>query len=180
MPSDTSKGALSHEPPSAVLGSFFTHTIRIAERVGGLGIIGLMLLISADVALRTLTGRGVVGGLEFGEMLLASVVFLGMASAERDKVHVSTQIVADRLPPRVVGPLFVSAYVVAVTLLTLMAGSLILRAVKSFTAGESRYGVAAVATWPARALVALGALLLAAEVVRTTVSTIGDLRTGRR
>jgi TRAP-type transport system small permease protein len=68
--------------------------------VGNVAIAGMMLLTSADVTGRYFFNRPVLGAYEITEYLMLIMVFSFLALAQRDKVHISVDIVFNRLPAR--------------------------------------------------------------------------------
>lgn len=132
----------------------------------------IMLGLTVDVTLRSITGRGLLGMVELTETLLVAGVFLGLAYAERTGRHVSLSLVADRLPFRLSYALHALAITVVIALVVWMTWRSGLQAVSSFERGEVRPGIRNVALWPARAVlvVGLGALIL--ELAVTVVDSV--------
>lgn len=60
----------------------------------------LMLLTTADVALRYLLNRPIAGAFELVEFMIVIVAFLTMAHTQTEKGHISVEFVMARLPQR--------------------------------------------------------------------------------
>lgn len=143
---------------------------RFLEILAGVVIALLMLITVVDVALRTMTGRGLAGAVEYSEVLLVIGVALGLGAAESNHVHVRTGVLADRLRRRsrdVVRRVGAIVPVICLGMLLWASGS---QAITSTLHGELRYSMVFVPVWPARILLALGFLLVTIEFLRTTLS----------
>jgi TRAP-type C4-dicarboxylate transport system permease small subunit len=140
------------------------HLSAVLGVVGSLAVVALMLCISADVTYRWVAGGSVPGLLEISEFLVAIAVFLGLAEAQRRSGHIRVHLVTDRMSDRLARAtrlfgLALSAVVLGVT----MIGSWD-RLASSYAAGESRWGLLNIPTWPGRLAVAIGLTVLLAEV----------------
>jgi TRAP-type C4-dicarboxylate transport system permease small subunit len=149
---------------------------RFAALLAASGTLFLMLATVADVARRQLTGQPLTGVVEISEVMLVAVVFLGVAYTQREKQHVATTVLTDRLPPRVSGWLRVIGTVVVVVLLLWMIQATSELALESYRRGEYRFGLTRVPLWPARASIPLGLTLLLGEVVRDLLARWRALR----
>jgi len=141
---------------------------RIIERVAvvlgtlaGIAIAVGMLFTVVDVVLRQVRGSGVAGTIEYSEVILAMLVYLGMTQAEVDRAHVRTAILTERLSPglarwaRFVGQ--VSAFV----FVTWMAKASWAAGLDSFEEREFRFGLVNVPVWPAKLVIPVCLTLMA-------------------
>jgi TRAP-type C4-dicarboxylate transport system permease small subunit len=163
--------------------SFLREAInRVTEALvllSALGIVGLMLLTVAHVTMRQLGGRGIAGGIEIVEVVLASVVFLGLAQAQRIDAHVSTSLVTDRLPPRVSASMQVFATGVAVLFFAWLVFETGKRGISSWQRGETRVGLRSIPIWPARLIIPIGFAALGLQLVLDLADRISELRAGQ-
>lgn len=140
---------------------------RLFSWLAGVAILVLMLLVVLEVALRDVFGSTVGGTIEISEVLLAFLVFLGVAYAQQDGSHVNTDLVTSRLPPRVAGAVRAVGMLVAVVALLMAVWATADRAWASMQAGEARFGLRSIPVWPARLIVPVGLFLLALESLFT-------------
>lgn len=153
---------------------------RVLVLVSALGLLGLMFLTVAHVALRSLGGRGVAGGIEIVEIVLASAVFLALAEAQRIDAHVSTSLVTDRLPARLSAFLQLLAYLLAAAFFAWLVFETGKRGLASWQSGETRVGMRAIPIWPARLILPLGLAALTLELLVKVADRMGELRAGDR
>lgn len=136
---------------------------RYAAYLGGVGIALLVFATVTDVTRRA-AGMGSINGLiDITEVALVFVVYFGFAQAEVDKSHIRTSFVTERMPRKL--RTLVSALVWTGILVFLIwcVSQTAQSALDSFRDGESRASQSGVPVWPARAMVSLGLLGLAAQ-----------------
>lgn len=133
---------------------------------GGLTLVLLVMLV-AEVAVRELVGRSLLGTIELSEVLLVLVVALGAAHAQRAGAHVSTDLVTSRFAPTTGAVIRVTGMVVAAGFLLWTAWASAERGWESFESGESRFGITDVPVWPARVVLPVGLALLALQCLLT-------------
>ena len=171
--------------PGVAVGHGPAGTGRVTQRAGkvlallaGLLICGLMILTVLDVLGRSTTS-GIDGSLEFTEVLLVATVFVGMASAQIQRVHVSTPILTDRLPGRAATIARAIGKVVVVVFLVWAAVATAETGWESFQAREYRFGIAEVPVWPAKLVIPLGFAAFALVVIAQLSRDIRDLLSSR-
>ncbi len=157
---------MSHDPGVVTRVDRWLKVLSAAlAAVGALVLVYLMVATSVDVFLRNTTGRGLHGVVEYSEILMAALVFLGLGQAQRTDAHIAVDIVVRRLPRPAERVVTTAGLVVTVVVLLFLAYATANSAVESFQAGERHYGVAAVPMWPARASIPLGLTVMALEGV---------------
>jgi len=137
--------------------------------VGSLVLVYLMVGTSLDVILRNASGRGLHGVVEYSEIFMAALVFLGLGQAQRTDAHIAVDVFVRRLPRpggRVVTTLGLVVTVLVLLFLTYATAN---SAMESFQAGERHYGVAGVPMWPARAAIPVGLAVMALECLLQAV-----------
>ncbi|WP_084649930.1 TRAP transporter small permease [Stappia stellulata] len=137
-------------------------TIKAVSIAAGLSIVAMMLHVTADVALRYLTGTGLPGTLTIvSYYYMVIVAFVPLAFAELQRAHIQMELVTDLLPQRLSrqiggwGLLFTG----------LVTGALTVRgfeeAVNQMRIGASQVqGTTSIDTWPAHFALPLGAGLM--------------------
>lgn len=127
--------------------------------LAGAALLYLILSAAADVAFRTLTGRGIPGSIEYGEVVLVMLAFLSLARTQQKDGHVAVDLVTSRLSRRSAAALELLGMTVALVFLIWMTWASYEQAVVSVERGEYRFGTVSAPVWPAR--VAIAASLLA-------------------
>ena len=136
--------------------------IKAVSIAAGLSIVAMMLQVTADVALRYLTGTGLPGTLTIvSYYYMVIVAFVPLAFAELQRAHIQMELVTDLLPRRLSrqiggwGLLFTG----------LVTGALTVRgfeeALNQMRIGASQVqGTTSIDTWPANFALPLGAGLM--------------------
>lgn len=140
----------------------------LGATLAGFGILVLMLLTSWNVAQRLLQGRGVGGAVELSEVALAGFAFLAIPYAVKTAHHVSTSVLADRLPVLLARSLLVLGGLVTLGVVGWGMWVAWPQAMSSMAAGEARMGLTRIAVWPGRMAVAAGLTLTFAQLVLST------------
>jgi TRAP-type C4-dicarboxylate transport system permease small subunit len=162
-----------------VLGRLDAALGRISTVAADLSAVGILLLMVAtivDVGLRIAGPWGVPGIVEYSEVVLVAIVFLGMGSAQRLGQHVATTVFTDRLPDRWERVCRVSSLALGLMLIGAMTYWSVVRAIGSVGVGEARFGVMHVPIWPARIALALGLVLLSVEMARSLLRVLGGVQ----
>lgn len=121
-----------------------------------------MVSTAADVTSRQLTGSSIPGVVEYSEVLMVGLIFLGLAYAQRVGAHIGVDLVTERMPVRVAHAVRTVGLVIAIGIVAIMAWETLEVALRSFESREFRFGLVQVPIWPARLMIplGLGALLL--------------------
>jgi len=128
-----------------------------ALAIVGAGLVLLtMLLISADVIMRTVTGGAVRGALEYTEIMMVGFLFLALAWAQASGAQINVVVILELLPERLASTARAVGLLVVLFLLAMMIWKTGESAWRSFMAAEFRYGIAQVAVWPARVAITIG------------------------
>lgn len=149
---------------------------RVAHVLAFVAVLCLVFMVAltvADVVRRTTEGRSVTGVTELSEVMMAVIVFLSLAYAERRGAHVSMTLVRDRLGPRASAILNGLGLAVMIVILGWMVLVTAERAWEAFVEQEFRYGLVRIPVWPARVAIAVG---LAAYFVELCFRLYDDAR----
>ncbi len=125
----------------------------------------IMLGIVTDVVRRTMTGRSIPGMVELVETFMALEVFLGLAHAEAEGVHVRMSLVTNLLGFRVRRLLKTFGMAVCIVGSAWFAWGSILRAIEATSVGEVKPGLLRFPVWPARWAIVFGFAVLIVEYV---------------
>lgn len=147
--------------------------------LSGLGIMLLMVPTVIDVSYRYFIGASVPGMVEYSEVGLVFVVYLGIAYAQQEGAHIATPIVTARLSPRNGELLRVFGRVLLLLLLAFAFWRTAIVAIDATEIREFRMGSVSVPTWPARIVVAMGFLLIVIEVALDIFERLRALAQGQ-
>jgi len=157
------------EAQTSVAKPAWIHAIRTLGRRTALlrsFVTGLIMLgIVTDVARRTVTGRSIPGMVEMVETFMALEVFLGLAHAEAEGVHVRMSLITNLMNFRI--RRLVKTFGMAVCILgsVWFAWGSTLRAIEATSVGEVKPGLLRFPVWPARWAIAFGFAVLIVEYV---------------
>ena len=124
----------------------------------------IMVIMVADVARRYFTGSSIPGVIEYSEVLMVAVIYLGLAFAQRKGDHIGVDIFINRMPKRTAQLVEATGLVVVSLALLWMAWETLQVAQQSVATGEYRFGLARVPIWPARIVIPLGISVLLLEL----------------
>ena len=125
----------------------------------------IMLGIVTDVVRRILTGRSIPGMVELVETFMALEVFLGLAHAEAEGVHVRMSLVTNLMTFRIRRLLKSFGMAVCVLGSAWFVWGSALRAIDSTAVREVKPGLLRFPVWPARWAIAFGFAVLVVEYV---------------
>ncbi len=133
--------------------------------LSGMTVLIVMLIVCGDVAGRSLFNAPLDGATESSELLLACLIFFGLAAAQQRKQHYMVELIVVRLSPRI------QVYLSGLTLL-LSAGVTALlcwysvgQAISSFQMDEIGFGTIEFLIWPARSVVTFGLGLFSLQYI---------------
>lgn len=75
--------------------------VRFVDRITWLVLFAMMSMTTADVLLRKIANRSILGSLELTEMMMAIVVFGALAHCEKNDGHIRIDLVMKRFSRRV-------------------------------------------------------------------------------
>ena len=125
----------------------------------------IMLGIVGDVVRRSLTGRSIPGMIELVETFMALEVFLGLAHAEAQGVHVRMSLATNLMPFPVRRAVKTFGMVVCILGSVWFAWGSIIRAIDATAVGEVKPGLLRFPVYPARWAIAFGFSILIFEYV---------------
>ena len=125
----------------------------------------IMLGIVGDVVRRSLTGRSIPGMIELVETFMALEVFLGLAHAEAQGVHVRMSLATNLMPFPVRRAVKTFGMVTCLLGSAWFAWGSIVRAIDATAVGEVKPGLLRFPVYPARWAIAFGFFILIFEYV---------------
>lgn len=139
-------------------------------------VMAIMFSTAADVASRQLTGSSIAGVVEYSEVLMVGLIFLGLAYAQRTGAHIGVDLVTERMPARVAHAVRSVGLVIAIAIVAIMAWETLEVALRSFESREFRFGLVQVPIWPARLLIPIGLTSLLLELAVTLCDEVVAFR----
>ena len=137
--------------------------LQLCGLVAGTALLGVMLLVVANVALRYFFNAPIDGTLEMTEGALPIIVFLSLAMTQFEGGHIKVVLLTRRFPEGVRRILVVIAMLAGVALFAWAAYAGWLWTLKSIAIDEIERGSIRYPLWPIRGVVALGMALLALQ-----------------
>jgi TRAP-type C4-dicarboxylate transport system permease small subunit len=131
--------------------------------VSGFATLLIMVIVCIDVAGRAIFNMPFHSGTEMSELLLVSLVFLGLAAAQQQRQNFALDILTRHFPGWLQRLFELVATAVCLGLIVLLAWPSSKQALLSFGRGESGFGIVAFPVWPARCILAIGLWLLALQ-----------------
>jgi TRAP-type C4-dicarboxylate transport system permease small subunit len=131
--------------------------------ISGFATLLIMVIVVIDVAGRAFFNAPLHSGVEISELLLVSLVFLGLAAAQQQRQNFAIEIVTRHLPARVQTAFELIGYVVCLAIVILLAWPSSKQAIAAFMRNEQGFGIVAFPIWPARIVLAVGLWLLAIQ-----------------
>jgi TRAP-type C4-dicarboxylate transport system permease small subunit len=146
--------------------------------IGAVAVAAIMVLTVVDVTRRTLTDKAIEGVVESAPLLLLAAAALGMAQAERNRIHVRTSMVTSRLPlrPRLILRAF--GAVMACAVFAWITYESLGRAITAIEHDDVTAGFMAIPLWPALVLVPIGFGLFTLHVAFRLSDDLRALATG--
>lgn len=130
--------------------------------IGALAMLGMMLQVMVDVALRNLFKSTLPGTEEMvSAYYMIGVAFLPLAYVQRERGHVIIELFTLKLPPRVIAALDGVVYVVCCAALWFFTYAAFRQAVLMTEQSEIMIGTIDVTVWPARWLMTAGLAVMA-------------------
>lgn len=150
------------------MSAFIRYIDRATAGLGtlsGITVLIVMLVVCGDVAGRSFFNAPLVGATEFSELLLACLIFFGLAAAQQARQHYMVELVVVRLSPRVREFLAGLTLLMSAGVTGLLFWYSVGQAISSFEMDEISFGTVAFPIWPARAIVAFGLGLFSLQYI---------------
>lgn len=161
--------------PLATLNRVSDNLSAVFSILAGLCIIVLMGLSSFDVIRRSLLNQSIPGVNEIIEVVLAIVIFLGVAGAQTSGSQIATPIVTNLMPARLGHAVRTFAGAIATFIVIWMLIETLKVGIASYQSNEFRFGLANIPVWPARLMIPVGLLGLAVALVVQTFTHLYHL-----
>lgn len=131
--------------------------------ISGFATLVIMVIVMIDVIGRAAFNEPLHSGVELSELLLVSLVFLGLSAAQQQRQNFAIEIFTRHLPIRVQNGFEIAGYAACLAIVILLAWPSTIQAISSFNRNEMGFGIVAFPIWPARIVLAIGLWLLAIQ-----------------
>ena len=138
--------------------------VKICGSLSGICVLAMVLTIVVDIAGRTLFSRPLEGTLEFNEMLMVVIVFLGVAWTQSEKGNIKIEVLTSRLSPKRVRAVNLAVWSMSLVFCVLITLGGITEAMHSARIQEELWGIARFPVWPGKIILAFGCLLLSIQL----------------
>ena len=159
--------------------SFLDWLTSAGAIVAAIATLLLVIGITSEVIYRAINHRSISGLLEVSELVIVFAAFLGTASSQRARLHVSTGILTEQLPPRLAEMLRLIGLFAVLLLMVFLAWGSIEVAIQSVLTNEYRFGLIPIPLWPGRIAIVLGYGLLLLQIARELAQRGAALLCGR-
>jgi TRAP-type C4-dicarboxylate transport system permease small subunit len=132
---------------------------RIADSVGRVILVLMVLLITLDVVLRYFLNRPIKGSYELVEFMLAMIVFLGLAYMQTKKGHVSINLLTNNLSSSQNSVIRSATYLLCLIIFSLISWRCMVQAEVLRTSGTSS-DVLSIPNFPFMWVVVFGSILM--------------------
>lgn len=133
--------------------------------LSGFATLLVTLIVVADVAGRSIFNAPLHSATEVSELLLVTLVFLGLAGAQQKRQNYAIDVASRHLPVPLQNFLETLGYVFCLVLTVGLAWFSTKQALSSYSRGEAGFGIIAFPIWPARLILAVGLWLLSVQFV---------------
>ncbi len=144
---------------------------RAMSAIGAIALCVMMLWIVADVAMRFLFDRPILGSFEMVEYAMVAFVFMALAFAQFNKVHIMVPVLVERLSPRPRAAVDALTGIVTLVIAGIMTWGAVIQTGGMFNSHVTS-SVLFIPKWPFQMITAIG---LAAFFVATMVDVLDCL-----
>jgi len=163
--------------------------VRIGDRIEGfnrtlsyfsaVGMILMMIPTIVDVFMRMVLNDQLRGAFEFTGLVMALVIYFGVAYAQTQRAHVRVSFVVDRFPPMFRQATLVCVYFFMLCIFAFVIYATSAEAIYSVRIGEYQPGSTRFPVWPSRILVSFGIIMLSLQFVVDFFKALAGLFQGR-
>ena len=144
--------------------------------IGAILVLGMMLLIVADVTGRYLFNRPVQGTMELTVFIMVGMVFLTIGYTQAIKAHINIEILTERMSFRMRKVFELIAWLLGLGVYSLIAWQGVNLALESWKYHEYTDGLIPFPTLPAKLTVPIGSILLCLRFILDIVNILKDLK----
>ncbi len=140
----------------------------IFAEISGWLLSAIMVLLIIDFAGRGLS-MPVQGVGELAVFVMVSVVYLGLAHAEKKKGHVRVNAIISRCPPEAEKWFDILVHLISLATVVIIVWAVSRNAFEAYLSGEAVAGTVPLPVWPVKFIIVIGCLFYLIQVVFNTI-----------
>ncbi len=147
---------------------------KIMVLVSSAAILLMMLLMLADITLRLILNKPIIGSFEIIEQMMVIIVFFAFGYTQIEKGHICVDVVTTAVPEKVRDILNVITSCIGVTMMGLASYASSQQIIKEFTK-QSTTSTLLIPLYPFLAIVSLGVFFLGLCMLLDLITAFADL-----
>ena len=154
------------------------HLISVLSVIAGIFLLVIIGLTVADVGLRNLAGKSILGTIDISSLLLVSIAFLGLSSAEVDGRHVSVNILEVHLSHKIRCIFSLIRTVLFVAIAMTITWGIFGTLISAIERQETTNGILRILTWPTKFLLLISFFCYFLILIWKSIHDFLDIRDG--
>ncbi len=143
--------------------------------IGGIAILAAMLLTTADVLMRNILNKSILGAPELVSLLLMPIFVCALPYIQKLHGHVILEFATEKAPERIKEILNIFGMAVGTFLFCSIAVKTVEAAMDSLTRLDKTMGAVSYYIWPAKMILALVVICMIVRLILDILLTIGKL-----
>lgn len=152
---------------------------RAASAIGASILVLMMFLTAADVFLRYVLNRPILGGVELTEFMMAIIVAVGLATNALRKGHITVEFLTEKLSPRAQAIINSTTCFISLGVFIVITWWTVVYA-ENLRAGQNASGVLFIPIYPFVYMVALGSAVICLVLLANLVQYLTQVIRGNR
>lgn len=161
----------------SVANSITGHIVSSSATLGSVGIMVMLLLITAEVISRKLFNYSTLVADELSAYLLVLITYLGLAFTLERGEHIQLKIVCDRLSPRLQRQLQLGWYLIGLAYAGFLSYRSLQLVLSSYRYGSTSVSILFTPLYLPQTLMLIGLSILVLQLVKSSIISTLSLRT---
>lgn len=145
--------------------------------IGGIAMLAAMLITTADVLMRNILNKSILGAPELVSLLLMPIFVCALPYIQRLHGHVILEFATEKAPEKLKEIFNIFGMAVGAFLFCSIASKIVTAAIDSYTRLDKTMGAVSYYIWPAKFILAIVVLSMIVRLVLDILLTIGKLAT---
>lgn len=128
--------------------------------LGGLLLLILMVLVTAESLLRKFADYSIPGIFEISSQLMVGITILGIAHVQSQGEHIKVDIFSKKLPAFVIKGTDIFVCLLGIGITALFGFQGLLKFMESYSTGETTMGIVSIPYWPGRLAIVVAMFML--------------------
>ncbi|MCR4442316.1 MAG: TRAP transporter small permease [Peptococcaceae bacterium] len=130
----------------------------------------MVFTIVPDTLGRKYFAHPLQGTLEFNEMLMVIVIFVGLAWTQSERGHVCVEVFTSRMKAKTARIVGCTVWFLCFLFFALITAASVVEACRSIALQETVWGIAKLPVWPVKIILALGCFLLSFQFLLDVIA----------